>query len=88
MKANQVEYVVFEEPDTLRNEKAFVNSFIEAHPNVDGVFALTDMLANLLIETYQIKGVRIPEDVQIIGFDGIQYFNPRDALSFNDPAAG
>ena len=76
MKANQVDYVVFEEPDTLRNEKAFVNSFIEAHPNVDGVFALTDMLANLLIETYQIKGVRIPEDVQIIGFDGIQYFNP------------
>ena len=42
--------------------------------DIDGIFCNTDLLAwrigNILAEL----GVRVPEDVQIIGFDGIQKF--------------
>ncbi len=53
--------------------------FFQAHMaagrlDIDGIFCSTDLLAwrvrNLLAE----MGVRVPEDVQLIGFDGIQRF--------------
>ncbi len=40
----------------------------------DGLFIGTDMLAWQIIRVLRGMGVRVPEDVQVIGFDGIQMF--------------
>ncbi len=40
----------------------------------DGIFASSDHLANLLKEELSLLGIRVPEDVQIIGFDGVPDF--------------
>ena len=40
----------------------------------DGVFCNTDRLAHLVAEILRELGVRIPEDVQLIGFDGVRKF--------------
>ncbi len=87
MQAEQVEYVVYEEPHTLHNEAAFVKGFAAGHPDVDGVFAITDMLAHLLLAHYQDIGRRVPHDVQVIGFDGIRYFQtqPRNLSTIRQP---
>lgn len=39
---------------------------------VDGVFANGDMLAAQLIKRSREHGIRVPEDVKVIGYDGIQ----------------
>lgn len=40
----------------------------------DGIFCVTDSLAHQIINSMKNMGIRVPEDVQIIGFDGAQYF--------------
>lgn len=40
----------------------------------DGIFCVTDSLAFSIMEILRRLGQRVPEDVQIIGFDGIRHF--------------
>ncbi len=40
----------------------------------DGIFCVTDKLAYLIIKTLHRLNLRVPEDVQVIGFDGIRVF--------------
>ena len=40
----------------------------------DGIFCVTDSLAHQIVVTLQAMGLRVPEDVQIIGFDGARHF--------------
>lgn len=40
----------------------------------DGIFCVTDSLAHQVINSLKRMGVRVPEDVQIIGYDGMRYF--------------
>ncbi len=40
----------------------------------DGIFCVTDSLAHLIIGSLRTMGLRVPEDVQVIGFDGIRSF--------------
>ena len=40
----------------------------------DGIFCVTDSLAYQIINSLKGMGLRVPEDVQIIGFDGSRHF--------------
>jgi len=42
-----------------------------ADNNIDGVFAFSDMTALGIIEGLKKNGTRVPEDVSVIGFDGL-----------------
>ena len=46
----------------------------------DGIFCVTDALAHYVSKVLRRLCIRIPEDVQIIGFDGIRYFNQDDYI--------
>ncbi len=53
--------------------------FLSAHLHggkldFDGLFIGTDSLAWLIIQTLKKMGLRVPEDVQVIGFDGLRMF--------------
>lgn len=72
-------FVVYEEPDPIADDVRFVERFLEMFPRVNGVFTITDMLAAKYIEIAKGNGLRVPEDVKVIGYDGIQdhkYFHP------------
>ena len=44
---------------------------LEEHPQCDGVFAGCDALAFGVIEELQASGKTIPDDIRLMGFDGI-----------------
>ncbi len=48
--------------------------FLSGPPAYDGVFCSTDMLAVSVVRYLSRRGVRIPEDVQVIGYDGTREF--------------
>lgn len=73
------DFIIYEEPDTIQDEERFVAEFADKHPEVDGVFTLTDMLGYKLVHQYKQRGIAIPEQVQIIGFDGFQTFGMLEA---------
>ncbi|MDQ0497273.1 DNA-binding LacI/PurR family transcriptional regulator [Paenibacillus brasilensis] len=61
------------------DDDAYFGEFLSKHQDVDGIFAITDMLAAKYIERAGRQGIRVPEDAKVIGYDGIQdhpYFHP------------
>lgn len=41
----------------------------------DGIYTSTDLLAKVLLEQLQFLGVKVPEEVQIVGHDGMKWMN-------------
>lgn len=54
--------------------------FEEGRLDYDGIFCSTDLLAYNTRKHLERRGVRVPEDVQIIGYDGIRAFNSEGDL--------
>lgn len=48
--------------------------FHEGRLDFDGIFCVTDSLAHQIIGSLTRMGLRTPEDVQVIGFDGCRHF--------------
>ncbi|BCP64467.1 LacI family transcriptional regulator [Streptococcus parasuis] len=48
-----------------------VEVFLRKHPQIDAIFTINDFAALDTIEILEKIGKRVPEDVQIVGYDGI-----------------
>jgi DNA-binding LacI/PurR family transcriptional regulator len=46
-----------------------MHELLEAHPDIDGVFAANDLMAQGALAALHEKGRRVPEDVAVVGFD-------------------
>lgn len=52
------------------DKKQLYNKLFDEHPEVDGIFASNDTDAVLILEVAQERGIKIPQDLQLIGYDG------------------
>lgn len=76
-RARQVPYEILRLDDGA--EEAQFRGFFRSHMrdgrlDIDGIFCSTDLLACRIRGLLEELGLRVPEDVQIIGFDGIRRF--------------
>lgn len=53
----------------------YVMEVIDSHPDIDGIFCISDSVAAVVIKHLESIGKRVPEDVKVIGFDGGRSFN-------------
>ncbi len=71
---------VYEKTLPLYQEEQLVKKFVSKYgKHYDGIFTSSDMFAASLIYEFKNKGIKVPDDVSVIGFDGIQntkFFNP------------
>ena len=63
-----------EDKDFSTVQSYLCQHFHDGKLDFDGLFLGTDMLAWQTIRFLRGKGIRVPEDVQVIGFDGIRSF--------------
>lgn len=59
-------------------EKFLSDHITNGKLSFDGIFCVTDDLAYTIIQVLRRLGQRVPEDVQVIGFDGIRHFGNKD----------
>ncbi|MEV4330881.1 LacI family DNA-binding transcriptional regulator [Streptomyces sp. NPDC049597] len=45
---------------------------LDSRPDVDGVFVANDLMASGALRTLRERGVRVPEDVAVVGFDDME----------------
>lgn len=55
--------------DLVEPDAEFIYQYIKNNPQIDGIFAMSDTLALIALGCLQKVGRRVPEDVQLIGFD-------------------
>jgi DNA-binding LacI/PurR family transcriptional regulator len=53
-------------------ELHLIEHYLNEHPDVDAIFCSSDIIAMYTMSVLQRKNYRVPEDVQIIGFDNIE----------------
>ncbi len=51
-----------------------IHKIINEHPEIDGIFTISDAVACDVIKELENNGRRVPEDVKVIGFDGGRSF--------------
>ncbi|PZQ23580.1 MAG: LacI family transcriptional regulator [Sphingopyxis macrogoltabida] len=75
LAAHGIAPVVVEPPaaaDRHAQGVAAARDLLAAHPDVDAIFAASDMLALGVLQGLKDAGRRVPDDVALIGFDGIR----------------
>jgi DNA-binding LacI/PurR family transcriptional regulator len=69
-----------------------MQQLLEQAPDLDAVFVNSDLMALGAINVLQSRGVRIPEDVAVVGYDdlSIAHYNnlPLTTIRQNIPLAG
>lgn len=51
--------------------EAVVSRALEEHPDIDGIFASSDVIAAYVIRSCGRLGLRVPEDIKVVGFDDV-----------------
>lgn len=73
------EMKILEDSDSMEEFRRFLQDHMEnGKLSFDGIFCVTDALAYQVIRMLSEMGIRVPEDVQVIGFDGVQMFGSLD----------
>ncbi len=69
---NNIPYISYD-GDLLNPDIDAITKIIESHPEIDGIFATSDFLAIHAENIINKMGKKVPEDIQIVGFDNIVY---------------
>lgn len=59
--------------DLVNPDAKLIEQVLSANPHIDGIFAYSDTIALVISSILQRLGRRIPEDVQIIGYDNTPF---------------
>ena len=76
-----LEPVKYNRPDFEQLDAFLLDHIHDGQLDFDGLFCGTDFLACRVRRFLKGQGIRVPEDVQIIGFDGIQSFIDNEYIS-------
>ncbi len=66
--------------DGAKQIEDFITSCLSSSDAPTAVFAVNDFLAHRLIAHLEARGIRIPEQLSVVGFDDDDRFSPRPAL--------
>ncbi|QDC02342.1 LacI family DNA-binding transcriptional regulator [Mesorhizobium sp. 8] len=81
---------VLEIEDRPNRLKEDLETFLRANPEATGIFASNDQLAIAIIAALRELGLKVPADLSIVGFDGIEFgqmLEPTLATVVTDPYA-
>ena len=75
-----VDYHLLNMHEPIQNLEEQVTAFLQAHPEIDGIFTINDAMAVAVTKVLERLGRNVPQDVQVIGFDGQRYQEGEDYL--------
>ena len=70
MKERNIEPLVVNEVVDHGEEKEVIGKLLSNYPNFDSVFVSNCTLAHILLKELKAKKIKIPEDVQVLSYDG------------------
>lgn len=73
VKRSVVKYNVVEADFTVDSAEEVAYKLFEDYPDVNGIFAGSDLIAIGVMRAAYNLGISIPEELKIIGFDGIEF---------------
>lgn len=75
VEANGIAHIIVETGFQIKQAEEAVRALLEKHPTIDGIFTSSDVAAAGAMKAAHTLKRSIPEDLQIVGFDGILFGN-------------
>lgn len=72
LEGHQLTPIVYEGDFTLESGTLQTEKLLQEHPEIDGVFYANDLMAIGGLKAFRRHHKEVPDDIAIIGFDGIQ----------------
>ncbi|MGY5765132.1 LacI family DNA-binding transcriptional regulator [Brachybacterium sp. DNPG3] len=63
---------VLQAPFSLEGGRTGTHALLDARPDTDGIFCVTDVLALGALRALHERGLSVPEQVKLVGFDGLE----------------
>lgn len=76
----QVPFKTFLMAEPIVDELLQIEDFFSKHPDVDGIFSINDMMGINILRVLEKMGRKVPDEIQLIGFDGIKLERNSDFL--------
>jgi LacI family transcriptional regulator len=73
VESANIDYRVIESGFHMSSSEQVVNALLDSCPEIDGIFASNDLIAFSVVKAALKRGISIPQDLQVIGFDGISF---------------
>ncbi|MCH5584297.1 LacI family transcriptional regulator [Shimazuella sp. AN120528] len=73
VKKESVSYHILESSFQPSNDERLINDLFDRFPETDGIFAANDVIAVSALKTALRRGIAVPEELQIMGYDGILF---------------
>jgi LacI family sucrose operon transcriptional repressor len=68
----KVDYIIRQAKlDIFESYEKLAYQLFNEHPDIDGIFASSDMIAASIIHAANVVGINIPKDLKLIGYDNI-----------------
>ena len=73
MEEHGLEQIVLNKNINHGEEAALIDELLNTHKDLDGIFVSGCILASILLRKLESNGVKVPEDIQVISYDGDFY---------------
>lgn len=72
VEGKNIQLHIVESPYEMRVAEKLTYEFLTNHPSIDGIFGSSDVSAIGALKACERLGKKVPQEIQIVGFDGIQ----------------
>ena len=79
-KEQKIKFSSLEIPEPIDQLEEKIEEFILAHPDIDGIFTINDYMGLDVKQCLENLGKKVPDDIQIIGCDGIKLSKDRQVI--------
>lgn len=73
MENNKMDYIIEESEFSLKSAEKLAHDFYDKHDQIDAIFCSNDTIAVGFLKVALIRGIQVPAELQIIGFDGVAF---------------
>ena len=79
MKEHNLEPIVINKSVPHGEEETLIDDLVDKHQKFDGIFVSGCVLADILVKKIKTRGLKMPEDIQVVSYDGefLRYKTPR-----------
>lgn len=71
MQGQERQAIIVESPFHFEDAERIAKQLLTEHPEIDGIFASSDIMAIGVMKAAAKLGIQMPEQLQLVGFDGI-----------------
>lgn len=69
---NALVYSTKERNFNERSYHALIEKMLDEHPDIDGVFATSDLIAAQVLQVCGKRGIQVPQNINLVGFDDVE----------------